>query len=222
MTVQFGQFGFQASLYDDQASLRILQDGSRLIIEETSAPPRFATKFAGTVFGMMFLGFGLFIAFASMTAASEVLRVPAAALFALIGLGIIGLVLRQKKSIRRLVADNSANSIAYGNIRTDVPEHTDFQPKGTLDFQTITRFDTGSVDHSAPGAERAFTGLYVQAPDGPRGGLLVMGALYEIEIAIDYLYRHMNDGPAGVSNFADQETRLPRSFVPQNRDHADQ
>lgn len=211
-------FGFEAALHDDAASLSIFEDGSRLIIEETDAPPSMASLIAGMAVAISFVAFGLFVASWEMDAASEPLRFPVAGLFALVGLGLLWIVINRKSSIRRLIADSASQTIEYGQLAASKNDHWLYQKKGAFDYRSAERFDTGYVDHSAPGAERTFTGLYVKAPAGPRGGLLIMGALYEIEIAIDYIYRHMNDAPQGDSDFSKGDHSLPRSFVPQNRD----
>ena len=214
MTVQFG---FEAALHDDAASLSISQDGPLLIIEETDAPPSKASLIAGMAFAISFIAFGLFVASWDMDAASEPLRFPVSGLFALVGLGLLWLVVSRKNSIRRLTADRASQTIEHGLLVADKPDSWLYQKKGAFDYRSAERFDTGPIDHTAPGAERTFTGLYVKALGGPRGGLLIMGALYEIEIAIDYIYRHMNEAPQNESNFGKGSNSLPRSFVPQNR-----
>ncbi len=214
MTVQFG---FEAALHDDAASLSMSQDGSRLIIEETDAPSSMVSLIAGMGFAMSFMVFGLFVASWEMDAANEPLRFPVAGLFALVGLGLLWLMISRKNGIRRLTADSASQTIEYGQLVASKKDRWLYQKKGVFDYRNAERFDTGYVDHTAPGAERTFTGLYVKAPAGPRGGLLIMGALYEIEIAIDYIYRHMTDTPQKESNFGKGGNSLPRSFVPQNR-----
>ena len=212
------QFGIEAALHDDSASLLISQDGTRLIIEENSAPPSMVSLIVGVVFALSFLAFGLFVASWEIDPASEVLRFPVAGLFALIGLGLLWAVISRRKTIRHMTADSQNQTIEYGQLVAGKKGDWRYQKKGIFDYSKADRFDIGYIDHTEPGAEQTFTGLYVKTPDGPRGGLLVMGALYEIEIAIDYIYRHMNDAPQN-GNFGDEGNSLPRSFVPQNKDN---
>ncbi len=217
MTIQLGQFGFEAAWHDDDATLSISQDGPRLIIDENAAPPGMVSLMAGFAFALAFIAFGLFVITWDMDAASEPLRYPVAGLFALVGLGLLWLMLSRKNNIRRVIADSDTQTIEYGRIVAGKNADWNYRQKGVFDYRRAERFDTGYVDHTAPGAERTLTGLYVKAPEGPRGGLLVMGALYEIEIVIDYIYRHMSDSAQAGNDFDDQGNSLPRSFVPQNR-----
>lgn len=211
------QFGFAAALHDNAASLSISQNGPQLIIEETDAPRSTLSIVAGVAFAFSFLAFGLFVVSWEMDAASEALRFPVAGLFALFGLGLLWLMIRRKKTIRRLIADSETQIVEYGQMVAGQHDDWQYQKKGAFDYRHAERFDTGYVDHSEPGADQSLTGLYVKGPDGPRGGLLVMGALYEIEIAVDYIYRHMNDAPQGDGGFGSKDNKLPLSFVPQNR-----
>ncbi|GAA0478719.1 hypothetical protein GCM10009096_20840 [Parasphingorhabdus litoris] len=216
MTMQFGHFGFQAVLHDNAASLSIVQDGPHLIIEETDRPPSKMSLIAGIAFSMCFVAFGLFIVSWELAPASEPLRFPAAGLFALIGLWLFWLVIGRKKTIRRLIANREAQTIEYGQMVAVNKDDWQYRKKGVLDYRDAERFDTGYVDHSAPGADLVFTGLYVKATNGPRNGLLIMGALYEIEIAIDHIYRHMNETVESGGSFGEGKIGPPRSFVPQN------
>ncbi len=218
MTIQLGKFDFEAALHDDDATLSISQNGPRLIIEENDVPPGLVSLIAGLTFALSFIAFGLFVISWEMDAASEPLRLPVAGLFALVGVGLLWLTLSRKNNIRRLIADSDTQTIEYGRMVAGKNDDWNYQEKGVFDYRRAERFDTGYVDHTAPGAERTLTGLYVKAPDGPRGGLLVMGALYEIEIVIDYIYRHMSDSTQAGNNFDSKGNSLPRSFVPQNRD----
>ncbi|MEP2102623.1 MAG: hypothetical protein ABJP02_03620 [Parasphingorhabdus sp.] len=217
MTMEFGQFGFQAALHDSASSLSISQDGPRLIIEEADTPPSKISLIAGIAFALCFVAFGLFVASWEMDVVSEPLRFPVAGIFALFGLGLLWLVISRKNRIRRLIADSETQTIEYGQMVAGKNDDWQYQPKGFFDYRHAERFDTGYVDHTAPGAEQTFTGLYVKVPDGPRGGLLVMGALYEVEIAIDYIYRHMNDAAQSDHIFGEEKIGLPRSFIPQNK-----
>ncbi len=218
MTIQLGKFDFEAALHDDDATLSISQNGPRLIIEENDVPPGLVSLIAGLTFALSFIAFGLFVISWEMDAASEPLRLPVAGLFALVGVGLLWLTLSRKNNIRRLIADSDTQTIEYGRMVAGKNDDWNYQEKGVFDYRRAERFDTGYVDHTAPGAERTLTGLYVKAPDGPRGGLLVMGALYEIEIVIDYIYRHMSDSTQAGNKFDSKGNSLPRSFVPQNRD----
>ncbi len=214
------QFGFQTALHDTAASLAISQDGPCLIIEEVDAPPSTASLIAGLAFALSFVAFGLFVASWEMEPASEPLRFPIAGLFTLIGAGLLWLAISRKKTIRRLIANCDAQTVEYGQMVPGKNGDWQYRKKGVFDYHQTDRFNTGYVDHTEIGAEQTYTGLYVRAPDGPRGGLLLMGALYEVEIAVDYIYRHMNENAQHGSNFGDGANRLPRSFVPLNRDRS--
>ncbi|WP_108811773.1 hypothetical protein [Sphingorhabdus sp. Alg231-15] len=214
------QFGFQTALHDTAASLAISQDGPCLIIEEVDAPPSTVSFIAGVAFALSFVAFGLFVASWELEPASQPLRFPIAGLFTLVGAGLLWLAVSRKKSIRRLIANCDTQTVEYGHMVAGKKDSWQYRKKGVFDYHQTDRFNTGYVDHTEIGAELTYTGLYVRAPDGPRGGLLVMGALYEVEIAVDYIYRHMNETARRESNFGDDANSLPRSFVPLNRDRS--